>query len=134
MESHLRFRVFLALAVSGIAISGCGAGKRCPIGCPATYMSIVLLVMSSPDGGAVSDVGVAFSGPSTGSMQCKAEDTATACWWPSEPVIEGTYLLEISAPGYKTAKVDATMAIIPDPQCGCTGAELKPSEVTLDSV
>jgi hypothetical protein len=80
----------------------------------------------------VSDVEVTFSGPSEGSMRCETTDAGTACFWPSGPVIEGTYLLQISASGYKPAKIDARMTMIPDPECGCTGAALRPSEVTLD--
>jgi hypothetical protein len=132
MRNCLRFGALLAVAIAGISISGCGADEKCPAGCPATYMSVFFDIMSSADGGVVSDVEVAFSGPSEGSMKCETTDAGTDCFWPGGPVSEGTYLLQVSASGYKPAKIDAKMTIMPDPQCGCAGAALKPSEVTLD--
>ena len=107
MRNRFRFGALLAVAVAGSSISGCGAGKKCPAGCPATYMSVFFNIMSSADGGVVSDVEVIFSGPSEGSMKCETTDAGTACFWPGGPVIEGTYLLQISASGYKPAKIDA---------------------------
>ena len=117
-----------------VATIGCGSSKQCPMSCPATYVHVILVVTSSPDGGAISDVGVTFSGPSTGTMSCERWDKETICFWPSGPVTEGTYLLDVVAPGYLERNVNSELEVIPDPACGCTGAMLNPSQVTLSSL
>jgi hypothetical protein len=124
----------VSMMVLMVATIGCGSSQQCPKSCPATYVHVTLVVTSSPDGGAISDVGVAFSGPSTGTMSCERRDTETICFWPSGPVTEGTYLLDVVAPGYLERKVNSELVVIPDPVCGCTGATLNPFQVTLSSL
>lgn len=124
--------LFLAFVVATAA--GCGTDKQCPAGCPATWVHVVLDVTSSPDGGAISDVEVTYSGPSAGTMSCERADTETACSWTSGPVTAGTYLLDVVAPGYQETKINSDLVITPDPVCGCTGATLRPSHVTLNSI
>jgi hypothetical protein len=128
------FGIALVLAFVVETNAGCGNGKQCPSGCPATYVHVFLEVTSSPDGGAIGNVDVTFSGPSAGTMSCERADTETVCRWPSGPVTPGTYLLDIVAPGYQEAKVYSDLIVTSDPVCGCTGATLKPSQVTLNSI
>ena len=130
--SGLGAALFLAFVVETAA--GCGTDKQCPAGCPATWVHVVLEVTSSPDGGAISDVEVTYSGPSAGTMSCERADTETRCSWTSGPVTAGTYLLDLVAPGYQEAKFYSDLVVTPDPVCGCTGATLKPSLVTLNSI
>ena len=121
-------RQLLALIVPTAA--GCGTDKQCPAGCPATWVHVVLEVASPPDGGAISDVEVTDSGPSTGTMSCERADTETVCIWTPGPVIAGTYLLDVVAAGYQETTVNSDLVVTPDPVCGCTGATLRPSHVT----
>lgn len=129
---NTRLGGLLAVFIAASSISGCGT--KCPAGCPAVYLSVAIGIVSSLDGGVVSDVEVAFSGPSEGSMKCETTAAGTACFWPdtTETEVEGMYLLQISAFGYKPAKINATMAIIPDRQCNCDRAALTPSRIVLD--
>ncbi len=83
-------------------------------------------------GAAPTDVEATLTGPATEMMKCEPNGTATTCTWPFEPAITGNYSLEVKAPGFQPANVDATISVAPDPKCGCTEATMKPSEVILD--
>jgi len=85
-------------------------------------------------GSAPTDVEATLTGPITEAMKCELNGTATAttCTWPVEPVITGNYALEVKAPGFQATNVTATIAVGPDPQCGCTQATMQPTAVTLD--
>lgn len=82
--------------------------------------------------GPVSGVAATLSGPQSEMMLCEPNGTATACTWPSGPVTAGNYSLQVTAPGFQSVIVSATIAVTPDPLCGCVGATLEPSAVTLD--
>ncbi|HEY3806428.1 MAG TPA: hypothetical protein VGL61_27680 [Kofleriaceae bacterium] len=124
-------RLVVAAAVALIVQTACGEMMSCPEGgCPATYIGVRLLVQGS---GALTAASVAISGPQTGTMSCEPNQSDMLCIWPAElPVMAGTYSLEVTAPGYTSMTLGGTVAIDPDPECGCTGATLTPSDVTLE--
>ena len=119
-----------AVANTGGAQNGTG-GSACQVSCPAQYMSIYLDVITSTDGGTVSSVEVTFSGPTTGTMLCEPNDGVMVCRWPSEPLTVGSYSLLVSAPGFQSVNVAATVAISSG-SC-CENGSLDPSTVTLDT-
>jgi hypothetical protein len=81
--------------------------------------------------GAVTDVEATLTGQAIELMKCELNGMATICTWPEEPVITGTYSLEVKAPGFQTTNVSAKITVAPD-TCGCTEATMQPSKLTLD--
>ena len=123
------------IALMGPVAFGCGSsaeGAPCPFSCPATYSGVTLVVNAAADGGVVSGVEATLSGPTTETMSCEPNGTATLCTWSSGPVTAGTYSLLVTAPGFQSASLSATVTVAADPHCGCVGATLQPSMVTLD--
>lgn len=118
-----------AVLTVALAATACQS-ESCPLGCPATYVSVSLDV-TSPSNGPVAGVKVTFTGPATGGMRCDPQDALTLCSWPSGPVTEGNYLLQVTAPGFMTANVSSDLVVAADPRCGCASATLNPSTVTL---
>lgn len=116
---------------TGGAQNGTG-GTACNIPCPASYMSISLVVTAATDGGVMSGVEVTVSGPATGTMLCQPYDgVTTVCRWPFYTVTEGSYSLLVTAPGFQAVNVSATLAITHG-SC-CEPGSLEPSTVTLDT-
>ena len=124
-------RLLIALIV---AASACGSQDNapCPHSCPAAYVGVVLAVTSAADGGIVNGVEATLTGPQTEAMSCEPNVTATSCTWPPGPVTAGSYALEVTAAGFQSRNVSATVTVTPDPHCGCVNATLQPSTVTLD--
>jgi hypothetical protein len=129
--AHLRASTggFLALAL--MALTSCGGQvPPCPF-CPAAWMQIGLVVNAATGGGVLTDGEATLSGPESVTMSCRASGTEMVCEWPPEaPVTEGTYTLQVTATGFHSANVRATVTVGRD-QCRC-GAALVPSQVTLD--
>ncbi len=130
------------------ANSDAGTGDSpCPWGCPAPHLGIYLVVTAAADGGALSGVNATLSsavtdgdamtgveaGSTTVTMSCESNNGAMVCDWPSSGYpIAGTYSLLVTAPGFRSANVSATLTYTPDPRCGCGMDTLQPSTVTLD--
>lgn len=123
-----------ALALSSLLVNACGSsnGQPCPFGCPATYVTASVALVTTP-AMAVSGVQATFTGPVNGTMSCQPNGTATLCTWPgATPVMAGAYSLQVSAPGYQTTTTQVEVTIAP-PTCGCTPASIEPSTVALSS-
>lgn len=114
-------RLALATLIAGAACAY--GGDDCYDGCSAADTDI-RLVVAGPADAIVDGVQVAFSGPVSGELQCGNQFQAV-CHWPPGYVIAGTYSLVVSAPGYQTATISATLTTTYD-SCGCEDAELAP--------
>lgn len=77
------------------------------------------------------NVSATLSGPVTNTLSCEANGSETECTWSSGALPDGDYLLEVTAPGFQPVMVAATVAF-PSGTCGCKGAILQPSTITLD--
>ena len=117
---------------SGVGCGSAAESPPCPHSCPATYIGVALVVSAATDGGVLSGVEATLFGATTETMSCEPNGTATICTWPSGPVIAGTYSLLVTASGFQSENLSATVTVTPDPHCGCVGATLQPSMVTLD--
>jgi hypothetical protein len=129
----------LLLALISAMVFGCGSRHLCE--CPALGADIAWIVQASPDGGAVNDVSVTVAGDPTLVMACQIDTyyDVTSCRWSSTvPTTAGShsYALVVAAPGFQTASVPATITVNmgdASADCGCAGATLDPSIVTLQS-
>ncbi|MHB1845947.1 MAG: hypothetical protein ACYCWW_14065 [Deltaproteobacteria bacterium] len=129
------------LAVVAHVASGCQPGRQ-PI-CACLAATPVLVVQAWPDGGSVAGAYVSVTGEANGTMSCQPQgDADTFCSWsyPTRPPeTQGVYdcSLHITAPGYETIDVPATIAYTVDnrsAECACATSTLSPSTVTLVSV
>jgi hypothetical protein len=120
-------------AIAFLAQASCGGPCSEPA-CPATYLVLGgVSVNGAADAGAPSGVEATLSGPQSGMMSCAPNGSSTLCTWPSgSAVTAGTYSLEVMAPGFKPATVSVKVTVTPAPRCGCPGATIQPSTVTLD--
>jgi hypothetical protein len=126
------FRGVAPLALAVFTQVSCGGQAPCPA-CPALYvLAAGFSVNGAADAGAPSGVEATLSGPQTTVMSCAPNGSTTLCGWPPGPVTAGTYSLEVSATGFKPATVSAKVTVTPAPSCGCPGATIQPSSVTLD--
>ena len=114
--------------VLALLAQACG-GHPCPFDCPATYLTVE--VSSAADGGGVSSAQATLSGPTTVMMSCEPNGGAVLCSW-SSSVTPGNYTLNVTAPGFTTANVNATVTVPPADSCGCVFGSIEPSKVTLD--
>lgn len=122
--------MMLGALVVFVADTSCG--NSCPeVECPATYLGISLDV-TAPDAGAVA-AAATLSGPAAVTMSCHQSGATTVCMWPGgAPVTAGTYSLQVTAPGFQTANVSVTVTTSSADGCGCPGASMQPSTVTLE--
>jgi hypothetical protein len=109
------------------------AGTCAPVECPAQFFGLQLVVTSSVGDGQLMGVQAALSGPATIPMSCGAEMDGTFCY-PKMGGPEGNYTLQVTAPGFQSVTVPATATFTPAPRCGCGGATLDPSTVTLNAL
>lgn len=116
-----------------VLMADTSCGSHCAeVECPASYIEISLAV-AAPDGGAVSGVAATLSGPEAVTLLCQSSGTAALCTWPAPtPVTAGSYALQVTAPGFQPANVSATVTTSSGDGCGCPGASMQPSTVTLD--
>src|SRR4029453_8045813 len=119
-----------SVLVLASSFSGVSCESGCPKSCPATSSGIGLAVYGGVGGGVVSGGEATLTGPMTVTMSCEpsANGAATTCSWPPGPVTAGTYSLLITAPGFRSAYLTATVELSP-PHCGCVFATLDPSMV-----
>ena len=151
---HLKRLASIAAIAFGVALLGQASCQSAPCenpSCPATYEDISLGI-TAPDGGTVNDVQATLSGFGVYvTLTCATAKTgeytppiATTCTWPEGgqcadagtscmwvPPAPGSYALRLTAPGFETASVSATIANNPAPACGCGSTTLQPATVTL---
>ena len=129
-EWVLRFGAVLAFG----ALASCGGT---PLGCRHSCPRVpVTLLVTDATSGAVSTVEATLSNGTTEtqSLSCEARADGTGCTFSAWPTTPGSYSfqLQVTAPGFKTATVPATVTVSAEPACGCVGATLEPSTLTLD--
>ena len=126
MNCKLLFRFGGLLAVALVAPTSCG--DPCPVSaCPAA--SFFLDVTNARDGGQVTGVEATLSGPTTKTMPCEPRGTEAVCFG-GAPVTAGSYSLQVTAPGFQSVNVPATVTLTSG--CGCQSAMLQPSTLALD--
>src|SRR3954462_8584515 len=107
----------LALLAVVSASSAVGCDVCSHHSCPYSPPGIV--VYAGTDGGAVAVSGVeaTLTGATTVTMACAPSAsslTATSCSWPGDtPVTAGTYSLVVTAPGYRSKELSATVSLVP---------------------
>jgi len=136
MLRQLLLRTVALPAIALLVSSSCGGGDErsgpCPFSCPAAQLSVILAVTSMSDGGTLSGVKATLSGPVTDEMSCEPNGSGASCTWgDSESFTIGDYSLEVSAFGFQSANVAATITMS-DAGCECRSAAIKPSVVILD--
>jgi hypothetical protein len=116
-------------ADAGSAKLDAGSDASCPpLLCPSPFVGI-RLVVSTFEGGPVSEVRATLSGPITVKLSCTPEADGTFCS-PTDGGPEGSYSLEVTAPEFQPVDVAATVTFA-HPACGCGGATLQPSAVII---
>jgi hypothetical protein len=107
---------------------GCGDPMKpdCIMPPCALPMAIVARV-SSASGGPVPGLTLTFSGAASGSAQCTADSTGTACYVPGMP---GKYDLLFAAAGFGVKALSVTVQGT-TPSCGCTSVEQQDVVVVL---
>jgi hypothetical protein len=103
--------------------TGVAGGQCIAASCPAIP---VLLTVSIPDGGAATGVQATLSGVTT---SCAPTVTGAECRIYGQAPELGP--LEVTAAGFQTVEVNATVTTTPARGCGCPGLKLEPSSVTL---
>ena len=135
MFAKMRFIALLAMVSSYSAI---GCKSECPPSCPGPSLGLVVVVYGGTDGGAVAVSGVeaTLMGPTTVMLSCAPSanvPTATTCLWPlGATVTPGSYSLVVTAPGFRSKELSATLSLARGTPCGCEGANLDPAMVTLE--
>ena len=70
-------------------------------------------------------------GATTMTLSCQLQGTGAVCSYQGM-VTAGSYTLQVTAPGFQTARVAAMVTVTPAAEpCGCPSATLLPSTVTL---
>jgi hypothetical protein len=114
------FRVAIMVAV----LSTSGGCVKCDPLC-VLPTAITITVTSSAAAGPVNGVVVQANG-SVGPTQCAGSPTTCLVLGSA-----GTYSLDISAPGFQTAKRTVTVTGSPAAACGCGGADTEHIDVAL---
>ena len=126
MCDRIGLGALLAVFIAAGSMSGCA---KCPPTCLPPH--VFFHVSPSPNGGVLSGVEVAYSGPTSGYMTC--EGGSGVCEWPgSGQLMNGTYIFQASAEGYRSAAIEVKVTFSTDPDCHCISADLRPSQVVLD--
>jgi len=122
MSSNLLyFDILLAAAL--LAQTSCRDAPGCPTTSSKAY--ITLDVFSATDGGVVTGIEAALTGPPTISMSC---DGYRCSYYGEE--VAGGYTLHVSAPGFEAASVPATIRVT-SLQCGVY-VTLEPGRLVLN--
>ncbi|HEY4156579.1 MAG TPA: PEGA domain-containing protein, partial [Polyangiaceae bacterium] len=74
-----------------------------------------------------------FSGPVTVELSCSTASDGATCF-PTQGGPEGSYSLRVVAPGFGPLTTNVTVTYTPSVGCGCGGATLEPSTVTVNPV
>jgi hypothetical protein len=111
--------VRLCMGFIAFATAGC---EDCPVHCASNLLFWVV----ASDGGFL-NAGVTFTGPQgSGSLEC---EESPCLWSGRDDATPGSYTLDVTALGYESAQVSAT---ITETSGCCAGPELQPHFVTLD--
>ena len=135
---RIRHATWCALFSLAVAAAG-GCSSTCE--CPGTYDGTALDIVGVPDG-LVAGAAIAFSGDAgTAAATCQVDqvDDVTYCSWSNPgPQDIGSYSgsLKVSAPGYRSVEVPATITVAPylpsGSDCDCRFASMIPSTVALE--
>ena len=104
----------LGLAMTAVALSACGADVAClQLPCPFP-LALTITLTNAATGGTVQGAVVQIAGPMTGTAP--GGGSPTTCMVSG---YAGTYSLDISAPGFQTAKRTVTVEGSAPAACGC---------------
>ena len=128
------FRLCPAVIATALLAS---CGEQCPLPhCPAE--GGVTLGVGAEDGSVLnSGVQATLTGPDAGTgveMSCSPSYKGMACVTRPDFRTAGTYVLRVTAPGFQSLTVNATVTVVPNPppdRCTCPGESLQPLRVTL---
>jgi hypothetical protein len=108
-----------------------GPEPGCSLSCPAPFFALHLAVNSSgSSSNALTNVQATLSGPATVVLVCETQIETTLCF-ATESGPEGNYSLQVTAPGFQSVTMAATVTFAPGPGCGCATATLQPTGVVL---
>ena len=112
-----------ALGLVGLVVS-CSGGVDCvALPCPAPF-AITITVTSATSGAAITGAVVATSSPSNASFPCGAGSCLVSGY-------AGTYVLDISAPGFQTSHRSVVVPGSAPAKCGCSTTETQHLDVAL---
>lgn len=114
-------RTLLILA----GVVGCGGDGPCLALPCALPLALTLTVTSAASGAPVTGAAVSVSGPIGATLPCAGE-----CFIPGTA---GTYVLDVSAPGFVTLHRSIQVTGT-DPKCGCPSADTQHVAITLNPV
>jgi hypothetical protein len=127
-ERGMRMSAGLMLTCGTMALVVASCGDDCfGVASCIPDIAVVLSVSASPDGGPVGDATVRVSGAIDATVPCSIQASQTMC------VVyggAGTYVMELTAPGYvrveRTATVGNTMG-----HCGCGTVATRSMHIAL---
>ncbi len=116
----------LGISVAALLFTSCGKDCAGVASCIPEW-AVRVVISSPPNGGPVQGATVRVSGPVNSTFPCNVETGQTECWvWGPG----GTYLLEVSAPGFesvqRSVRVRDTMG-----ECSCLIVETQRVDVVL---
>lgn len=118
--------VLVAVGILSVLLPSCGkdcAGRASCI----PEIAATISVSASPGGGPVADAVVEVSGKINTVVQCFPQSTESSC---TVYGADGTYVLEISAPGYQSAERTIKVRSRPG-ECGCVIVETQHLDIRL---
>jgi hypothetical protein len=108
-----------------------GAGQTCPGSCPVATATAAVGVTTTP-AGVVNGVAAALTGPVNATMVCQpnpAVFVVRCAWPPAVSLVPGTYLLQVSAPGYETTTIQMEVTGPTRGLCGCSFDSIGPAPI-----
>jgi hypothetical protein len=122
---------FLSCAL--FALPSCKSDQpSCP--CAPATLGLRVSVTNAVDGSPVPGAQAKLLGTTanTVTLSCSSVDGGpTTCDWSSGPVADGSYTLQVTAPGFQTLNAPARVTVTADAQCGCTSTSIEPMAVSL---
>jgi hypothetical protein len=116
----------LGITILGVVLTSCGEDCAGVASCIPEW-AVRVVVSSSPSGGPVKDAVVRVSGAVNATIPCNADANETECWvWGPG----GTYLLEISAPGFESVQRSVRVRDSKG-RCGCLIVSTQRVDVSL---
>lgn len=104
----------LGIGVLGVLLSSCGDDCAAGAGICIPEWAVRVVISGPASSGPVQDIVVRVSGAVDTAARCNIEGNETVCmvWGPG-----GTYVLEVSAPGFQSAQ--RTVTVRDSMECGC---------------
>ena len=116
------------LVVAVVAQAGCGdcPGRKCPDGADVRVMTSTFAQVNGVE------ATLTGAGSLTVTMRCEILSETTLCSWPPEVrALDGTYSLQVAAPGFQSVNVTVSVTVSSDP-CGCQVTRFVPNLVVLE--